>query len=487
MRKQAQLLKVIADTEVDRIHETSLTILEEIGVQIPNPQILHSFADAGAVVDFEQQVVRIPASLVEQALAVLPKDFSVTPADGGQPIHLGDGDLKLSMDCSDQIVEVSQDRKRRGNQEDVLKGIMVANALENVRLATGYVLPNEVPQSTGDVAGYQLLFTYSRKAVATWIYSSRSADYILEMAKVVAGGAEALKRKKLLTYFAEPVSPLRYAPHTLEIMGKMAEYECPIYLGPMVTAGGSGPVTLAGTLALHNAEILHGLTLIYLLNPRQPVIYSCHAHVLDLRRGTIQYGAPEQALLAAAASQLAKKQGLAVCGNVMLSDSNTADYQAGFEAGATAAYALAAGWDMLGFLGFGTLGVVGAGVGHSLEMAILQDEALSYLKRMLASFEVNDDTLALDAIREAGIGGNFLAQPHTARHMRRELWQSGGIFPRLDYATWAEGGCKTALDRAKERLEVVLRDYPPEPVLDPETAQHLLEIRERAEAEAAAE
>ena len=481
------MLKIVTDAEVDRIHEASLAILEEIGVQIPNTQILRMFADAGAVVDFEQQIVQIPANLVEQALAVLPKDFTVTPADGGPPIHLGDGDLKLSMDCSDQIVELSQGRKRRGTQEDVVKGIMVANALENVRLATGFVLPCEVPQSAGDVAGYQLLFTYSRKAVATWIYSSRSADYILEMAQVVAGGAEALKSKKLLTYFAEPVSPLRYAPHTLEIMCKMAEYECPIYLGPMVTAGGSGPVTLAGTLALHNAEILHGLTLIYLLNPRQPVIYSCHAHVLDLRRGVIQYGAPEQALLAAAASQLAKKQGLAVCGNVMLSDSNTADYQAGFEAGATAAYALAAGWDMLGFLGFGTLGVVGAGVGHSLEMAILQDEALSFLKRMLASFEVNDDTLALDVIREAGIGGNFLAQPHTAKHMRHELWQSGGIFPRLDYTAWAEGGHKTALDRARERLEEVQRDYPPEPVLDPHKAQYLLEIRERAEAEATAE
>jgi len=485
MRKQAQLLKVITDVELDRIHETSLAILEEIGVQIPNAQILRLFADAGAVVDFEEQVVRIPTSLVEHALAVLPKDFTITPADGGPPIHLGDGDLKLSMDCSDQIVEVSCDRKRRGTQEDVLKGIMVANALENVRLATGYVLPFEVPQSVGDVAGYQLLFTYARKAVATWIYSPSSADYILEMAKAVAGGTEALKRKKLLTYFAEPVSPLRYAPHTLEIMCKMARYDCPIYLGPMVTAGGSGPVTLAGTLALHNAEILHGLTLIYLLNPRQPVIYSCHAHVLDLRRGTIQYGAPEQALLAAAASQLAKKHGLAVCGNAMLSDSNTPDYQAGFEAGATAAYALAAGWDMLGFLGFGTMGVVGAGVGHSLEMVILQDEALSYLQRMLASFEVNSDTLALDAIREAGIGGNFLAQPHTAKHMRRELWQSGGIFPRLDYTAWAEGGSKTALERARERLDQVLRDYPPEPALDLETAQHLLEIRERAEVEAA--
>jgi trimethylamine--corrinoid protein Co-methyltransferase len=485
MRKQVQALKVITDAEAERIHETSLAILGEMGVHMPNAEVLRLFADAGAAVDLEQQVVRIPSDLVERALSTLPKDFAITPADGGSPVHLGDGNLKLSMDCSDQIVDLRRNQRRRGSQGDVLKGIVVANALENVRLATGYVLPAEVPQTVGDVVGYQLLFTFSRKAVATWIYSSRSADYIIEMAKAVAGGADALRRKKLLTYFAEPVSPLRYAPHTLDIMLKMAKCECPIYLGPMVTAGGSGPVTLAGTLALHNAEILHGLTLIYLLNPRQPVIYSCHAHVLDLRRGTILYGAPEQALLAAAASQLARRHGLAVCGNVMLTDSNTADYQAGFEAGATAAYALAAGWDMLGFLGFGTIGVVGAGVGHSLQMAVLQDEALSYLKRMLASIEVNDETLALEVIREVGIGGNFLAQLHTAEHMRGELWQPGGVFSRFDYETWVEKGSKTALDRATERLEEILKGYPPEPVLDRQTAMCLQEIREKAEAEAA--
>jgi trimethylamine--corrinoid protein Co-methyltransferase len=263
-------------------------------------------------------------------------------------------------------------------------------------------------------------------------------------------------------------------------MLKMAAYECPIYLGPMVTTGGSGPVTLAGTLAVHNAEVLHGLTLTYLLNPRQPVIYSCHAHALDLSRGAIQYGAPEQALLACAASQLAQSYGLAVCGNVMLTDSNMADYQAGFEAGATAAYALAAGWDMLGLLGFGTIGVVGAGVGQSLEMMIIQDEALSYLKRLLASFEVSDDTLALDVIRDVGIGGNFLAHPHTAKHMRRELWRSGGLFPRLDYQTWADAGAESTLDRAAARLDEILLNYPPEPVLPPQKAERLREIRDQA-------
>jgi trimethylamine---corrinoid protein Co-methyltransferase len=484
MRKQPQLLEILTGAEVERIHEASLTILEEVGVRFPNRNVLNLFAAAGAQVDFDGQVVRTPAALVEQALAALPKDFSVVPPDGGPPIRLGDGELKLSMDCTDQLVDLRRNVKYRGTEEDVLRGIAVANALPNVRLATGYCLPHEVPQYAGDVVGYQLLFTYSRKAIANWIYSARSADYVIEMAKVVAGSAEELKRRKLLTYFAEPVSPLRYAPHTLEIMLKMAQYECPIYLGPMVTTGGSGPGTLAGTLAMHNAEILQGLTLVYLLNPRQPVIYSCHAHTLDMCRAVTQYGAPEQALLACAAAQIARRYGLAVCGNVGLTDSNLADYQAGFEAGSTAAYALAAGWDMLGFIGFGTIGVVGNGVGHSLELVVIQDEALSYLKRLLASFEVTDETLALDIIREAGIGGAFLDHPHTARHVRSEFWRNGGIFTREDYQTWANQGAASTLDRAAARLDEILRRGSSEPVLDPAAAAALREIRACAVREA---
>lgn len=483
-RKQPSLLKVITDAEVELIHESSLRILREIGVRYPNREMLERFDGAGAQVDYKNQVVKIPARLVEEALASLQKNFDKTPADGGSPIVLGDGSLQLSMDTTPDIVDLMTNTKRRGTAQDTLKGIAVANALENVRLATAYCLPSEVLQSASDVYCYELLWTYSRKAVAAWIYSSRSADHIIEMAKIVAGGEEELRRKKILTYFAEPISPLQYAPHTVEIVLKMAKYGLPVYLGPMVTSGGSGPVTLAGTLAMHNAEILQGLVMLYLCNPAQPVIYSCHCHTLDLRTMVTQYGAPEQALLAVASTQLARKYGLAVCGNVMVNDSNLLDYMAGFEEAATAAYALSAGWDMLGFMGFGTIGSVGNGVGHSLEKVIVQDEALSYLKRMLSSFDVNEETLAFDMMKEAGIGGNFFAQEHTVRHMRDEIWSGKGIFQNRDYAKWSAEGARSITDRAHDRLEEILHDsLPLAPVLSDSDAASLRYITKEAMAE----
>jgi trimethylamine--corrinoid protein Co-methyltransferase len=483
-RKQPSVLKVITDEEVEQIHRTSLRILWEIGVKFPNEQMLAKFETAGAKVDYDKQVVKIPEDLVNQALATLPKDFSITPADGGPPITLGDGDLKLSMDTCPDIVDVMTNTKRRGTAEDVLKGIAVSNALENVRLASGYCLPSEIVQYAGDVYLHELLWTYSKKPIATWIYSSRSADYILEMAKLVAGGEEELRRKKLLTFFAEAISPLHYAPHTLEIVLKLTQYELPIYLGPMVTMGGSGPVTMAGALALNNAEILHGLVMIYLCNPKQPVIYGCDCHSMDLSRMVTQYGAPEQALLAVGGTQLAKRHGLAVCGNVLLTDSNLLDYMAGFEEGATVAYALAAGWDMLGFMGYGTIGAVGNGVGHSLEKVIVQDDALSYLKRMLRSFEINEETLAFEVIKDVGIGGYFMATDHTVSHMRSEVWQSKGIFKNYDYAEWSQAGAESITDRAHARLNQILdSSLPLEPVVPEKTVQALRELTKAAKEE----
>ena len=474
MRKQATLLSVIDDREVEDIHRTSLRILDELGVRFPNHRMLDRLEAVGARVDRDTMIARFPPQVVERAVDELPKDFSLSPADGGPPVRLGDGTLKLSMDQTPDIVDYATNTKARHPKAEILRGIAVANALPHVRLATGYCLPNDVPAAAGDVVSFELLWTYSQKAVASWIYSAPAAETILEMATVVCGSAEELKKQRILTYFAEPVSPLRWAEHSLEIVLLLSQYECPIYLGPMVTAGGSGPITLAGTLALHNAEILQGLVMVHACSPRQPVIYSCHAHRLDMRRGTILYGSPEQALLAAAATQLARRYGFAISGNVMLHDSNCPDYMAGFEAGSTAAYALAAGWDMLGFIGFGTLGVVGSGVGHSLEQAIVQDEALGYLERLLQSFEVTDETLAYDVIREVGVGGSFLSQPHTVAHLRSELWQDGGIFRSIDYDTWASSGAETTFSRAHGKLrEILASSLPLQPLIDPAKQREL--------------
>jgi len=484
MKKFLSDLTILSEEEVEKIHQTSLRILEEIGLHIPNEEILSIIEKNGAEVDWDRSIVRFPESLVMRAVSGVGKDFTKSPAYWDKHIPLGKGEFILWMCSQPEVVELSRNIKRRGTHEDMIKGITVGNVLPNVGLVEPHGLPGEVPPKVVDVYCWRYLYTYARKPCHTWIYSTRSAKYVIEMAKAVAGGEEELKRKKTLLYFAETVSPLRYAPYTLEIMLLMSKYEVPIYIGPMVTAGGSGPVTLAGTVALCNAEILSEIVLVWLLNPNQALVYPGLASIIDLRRGLISYGAPEQALLAIAAVQMAKRYRMACCCNIHLSDSNLADFQRGYEAAATVAFALSAGVEMIGIVGCAGAGFMASNPGcQSLEQLIIDNECADYIKRILRGFEVNDETLAFNLMKKVGVGRTFIGEEHTVRHMREEHFFPT-LFNRKSYHEWQADGSTSIAERARKRLEAILaKNYPPDPVIDHTTEKILDEIYREAKGE----
>jgi len=480
MGKLSGMISFLDEQELTAIHENSLKILGEIGFNIPNRQVLEILEQNNCQVDFKSQVVMVDPDLVEKVIKEVPKEFSTIPYLEENKIAFNDGSLKLCMDTTPDIIELTENRKRRGTLEDTLKGIVVGNYLQHVNTVSAYCLPDDVPSRAADVICYRNLFTYSKKPVTTWIYSAQSADYILEMAKIVYDGTEGVKKHKPITYFSESISPLHFAPHTLEIMIKFSRYGLPIFLGPMVTAGGSGPVTLAGAISLQNAEVLMGMVIIYLLNPRQPVVHAGLSHILDMRTGLCSYGSPEQTLLAAGITQMAWKYSMASCCNVHISDSNCCDFQRGYEAAASASFALAAGAEMLSIYGYGPVGAVGSGVGLSLEQMIIDDEGLSYLSRIRRGFEVNERTLAFDVLKKVGIGGTFLPQQHTLENFKKEHWQ-WDLFKRQNYPGWNSGGSRDILYRAREKLDRILEQgYPPQPVIEEKKAAQLKKLEKEA-------
>ena len=480
MGKLAGSISLLNDDELEDIHKNSLRILQEIGFNIPNDEIISMLEKNNCQIDKKTRVVKIDPSLIEKALKDVPKDFSAIPVLEKNRIDFNNGDLKLTMDTTPDIIELSENRKRRGKLEDTLKGIVIGNYLKNIDTVSAYCLPDDVPPKVADIICYRSLFTYSRKPVATWIYSSESADYILEMAKIVYGGSEGLKKHKPISYFSESISPLRFAPHTLEIMIKFAKYGLPIFLGPMVTAGGSGPATLAGAISLQNAEVLMGVVIIHLLNPEQPVAHAGLSHLLDMRTGLCSYGSPEQILLSVGITQMAKKYGIACGCNVHISDSNCCDFQRGYEAAAGAFFALAAGAEMLSIYGYGPMGAVGSGVGLSLEQMLIDDEGLSYLSRIRKGFEVNENTLAFDIVKKVGIGGTFLPEEHTLKNFRKEHWE-WDLFLRQNYSNWNRDGSRDILYRAKKKLDRILeKEFPPEPLLDDKIVKELKALEDEA-------
>jgi len=484
MREIHSKVEVLSEEELKMIHESTLEILEDVGFEIPHSEILNKLKDGGAFVDFKHHIVKFPKILIMNAIHKVPKKFVVENSDNN--ITVNDGKIKLTMCTSPFIFDYPIKKARQGTTEDILRAITLGNHLPSIATVQTEVLPsNEFPGKVADVICYQLLYTYCSKPCNSYIYSSKSADYIIEMAKIVAGSTEQLKKKKILSYFAESISPLRFSNHTLEIMIKMAKYDLPITLGPMVTAGISGPVTLAGTLILENAEVLATIAIIHLLNPNQPVYYGGLAHVGDMKTARCSYGSPEQTLLALAEIQLARKYGLACGCNVGLSDSNLPDFQAGIEKGVSVSLAAAAGAEFFGILGLAEQGFIGGGSnsGANLEQLIIDNEWIDYINRIFRGFEVNKKTLAVDLIKKVGVGGNFLNEEHTARYMRKELWNPH-LFNRDSWETWTKKGAKKIEERASEKIKEILEEnYPPEPVIDRKTAKELKKITERATSE----
>lgn len=484
MRRIHQNLKFLSDDEVLEIHDTSLKILEEIGCYVPHDRILELLDKKGARVDFKGKIARFEKKYVEEVIKKAPKSFEVVPAYFENRFKVGDGVLKLWMNFTQDMCDWVTHKRRLCTFEDIMKGIILGNELPFIGTNNVIAAPEGIPSEIVDIYCWNILYTYSRKASNSWIYNLNSARFILEMAIVMAGSEEELKKKKNLMYFAESISPLRWGKYTLDIMSLYSKYEIPIFLGPILTSGASGPVTLAGSLALANAEILSGIVILNALNEKQPIIYPVLTTPVNMRTAMISYGAPEMALLSAAAVQIANFYGFPSSGNVHLSDSNLADFQYGYEKAATFSLALAAGMEMWGIIGYSAAGHMGTNPGlSSFEGLVLDNECFGYMSRILDGIDVNKDTLAYEVIKETGIGGNFLAHPHTARHFRKELWDPG-IFVRQSYSDWQATGETNVVDKTIFRTdEIIKKNWPCEQAIDTATKKELDKILETAKKE----
>ena len=455
-------LELLPKESVQAIKETAFEILETIGFSYKHPRALELLENIGANVNFKEEVAKIPRELVLEVLRKVNKAYTIEPLDSENRISIGDGKLKVTMCSEVYLVDYIKKERRLGLSEDCLKSITLGNALENISVVTPFIIPSDVPIWATDVRGYKLLFTYSRKPCSGWIYSPESARCIIEMAKRIVGGGEELRRRKIVGYGAEPTSPLQLSRHAIEIIIEMAKYDLPISAtGSMIMLGTTGPMSIAGSLSLLVAEVLAGIVLTYLLSPKSPVSFSTSIHVFDQRTLLCSFGAPENVLASLAGVQIAKSFGLPCFCNVGLSDSLMPDFQCGFEKALGVALVIAAGAEWIG-----SQGIVGADQGASWEQLVIDNEWINVINRILGSFDVTEETLALDVIRKVGIGGTFLGQKHTLKYMKSEVWYPD-LFERKAWEQWIELGGKDVLQRAHERVEEILKEsYPQEPVID---------------------
>jgi trimethylamine--corrinoid protein Co-methyltransferase len=286
-----------------------------------------------------------------------------------------------------------------------------------------------------------------------------TARYILEIYRTIAGGETALRAAPMVEAFLEPISPLQLPKDGLDIVREFARAGQPVSIGPMAMTSGTAPGTLAGTLAQENAEILAGVVITQLLAPGTPITYGGIPHIMDPRTGICSFGSPEQGIMAVAMVQIARSYGFPAYINVGLTDAKLPDAQAGAEKAATLLLGVLAGADT-----FGHAGICGTDHAGSLLWLAFDDEVMSYVKRMARGFDVDGERLATGVVHAVGPGGNFLAEEHTVRHFRDEMWLPGPVWTRQAYDLWSSNGVTSFGDRLGERVQNILATHRPVPL-----------------------
>ncbi|MFX1563988.1 MAG: trimethylamine methyltransferase family protein, partial [Promethearchaeota archaeon] len=452
----------LTEEEIQRIHKESLSLLEEVGMTIHNEEALDILAQAGCPVNRDLQHARIPPSLVEEQIRMAPSTITLYSRDGQPALNLERDKVHFNPgSAATHLLDLKTGDRRHPRVEDVIEFARVVDALPHIDAQSTALIPADVPHNLADRYRLYLVLQNSSKPVVTGTFALDAFDDMRLMLEAVAGGSKNLRSKPLAIFDACPSAPLQWSELTVHDLICGAKAGIPIETISMPQLGATSPVTLAGSLVLHNAESLSGIVLAQLAARGAPVIYGGSPTAIDMRFGTARLGAIESIMLTCAYTQMAKHYGMPTHGYLGLSDSKIgADYQSGFESTTGL---------LLGALA-GVNNIAGAGMlcfesTQSFEKLLLDDVVAGMVKRLLQGVSIDDDTLALEALREVGMkGGDFLKLQHTLRWFKKEHYLPGKLVDRQPFEAWHMQGSADSHRRASQHVREILESHQPTPL-----------------------
>jgi trimethylamine:corrinoid methyltransferase-like protein len=451
--------RVLSDEQVTKVHQASLEVLSRVGVRVPHEDMLSQFEDAGAQVDRAEQKVRIPAALVLRSVEQATKRFTLYGRDLSRTAEFGTGSRNYNSIAGEASwIDAPGAARRYTSLEDVAVATRLGDALDHITIPGAMSDPHEIPVAWRCVAVLATMLRNTTKPVTFWLHDRASARFLVDMTIALRGSEEEATEHPLWYPFLEPISPLRFPFHGIDLLYETARLNLPVPIGPMAQMGLSAPSTVAGTLAIENAEILAGVCITQLIRPGMPVCYGGICHAFDMATTQMIFAGPEQAIFGVAMTQMGKHYGLPVYINVGLTDAKRPDAQAGMEAAATLVLGASAGADI-----FGHMGIAGVDQASSLDMLVFQNELISYVESVQREIDFSDDAFGLDVIGEVGPGGTFIDQPHTGRHFRKELWFPKQLDRRF-YEAWLDAGGETLEQRCVAARKELLSRHEVEPL-----------------------
>lgn len=459
------------------IHMASLEILERTGVVVLDDEALCLLKEAGAHVDGNR--VRIPTSLVERAIKSAPSKITLCNADGQRNLHLYRNNVYYGLGTDlPKFIDPYSGEIRDTVLQDVENVAKTAQYAENIDFVANLGLANDVDQNVADLYHFKAMRMYCSKP--NWITATDYGNLkaLIDMAAVNAGSYEQLRLNPTIGFYGEPISPLTNSKEATQKLLLCAEYSIPATWASGIIAGGTGPATLAGTIALGNAEGLSGLVMHQLKNPGAPFIFGIVGSTMDMKASISCYGGAELPMIHAVVGQLARFYELPCYGTGGCSDSNAIDAQAGAESAFSNMLAALGGTNLVhdnAYLGAGLIG--------NLEMILMNSDIAGYIKRMERGIAVDEETLCLDLIDQVGPGGQYMTQPHTFRHFREETYYPV-FMNRKQYQAWQLAGSEDIRTVLNKKVREIIEEEA-EPLVDEAVIDEYDEIIRRREKELA--
>jgi len=469
-------LNILSREDLQRIHDATLDIIENVGVRFPSMKALEIWESHGATVDRDTFIVKAKGDLIEKALKSAPPKYLLAARDPSQDLPLDGNHVYLGTDgCGVEVIDIHTGRRRRSRLQDVVDIVRIADYLEEISFHWVALSAQDKPPETRGLHELAAIWNNTTKHAQTEsIYNLHEARAAVEMAGVLAGGREALRKRPILSVMQCTAPPLGHDGGSLEAALVAAEAGIPVGFMTMTASLTTGPATLAGTLLVGNAEVIAGTALIQLAFPGAPVFYAAAQTAADLRTGGYTGGGPEDYLFGAATNLLSDFYDIPLSMGSFATGAKEPNWQAGVDNSLSTFMACVVMSDMLLGVGF----LHGSRI-WSYSQMLMDCEIFNIVHKMMQGIVVNDETLALDTIRAVGPGGNFLNQKHTLKHMRNLFLPQ--LMDRRPYNEWEEKQDRPR-DWALSKARQILETHQPD-LLDPKLSSELQAIIASTEAE----
>jgi trimethylamine--corrinoid protein Co-methyltransferase len=447
---------------VERIIAEGFDLLQDPGVKIHNDAALSLLADAGAEVDFEVKVARIPQALVEKALETAPSTFALYDGEGKVAVRYEGDHVQFDPgSAAVNILDGETGQHRKPVTADYVRYAQLTEMLPAYDAISTAFVCSDVAEEIGDLYRLYLSLLYSKKPAVTGAFRIDTLHVMKDLLVADAGSLEALVARPRAVFDVCPSPPLLWSELTCQNLIDCARYRIPAQIVSMPLAGSAAPVTLAGAVVQHTAECMSGLTTHQLANPGAPIVWGGAPAITDMRFGSTPMGAIETSMIDAAYAQVGKRLNVPTHAYLGASDSKLIDAQAGFESGMSALMGALAGINLIS--GAGMLDFLRA---QSLEKLVIDAEIIEMVKRLLRGIQVRDESLGAALIRAVGHHGQFLSQKHTRTWFAHEQHIPSDVVDRGSLTAWRDAGGKTAADRARDRVQSLLAAYQPRSLPD---------------------